>query len=53
LILKALQKYEIEDLAIYNLKVVGDLWGGKSPYKYYAESQEEYSKVEPDIFDRA
>lgn len=32
---------------------MGDLWVSKSPYKYHPERQEDYQKVEPDIFERA
>lgn len=34
------------------IRCVGDLWAAKSPYKYYPEKQDEYAKVEPDMFER-
>ncbi len=37
----------------YELRTAGDLWNSKSPFKYAPERQEEYQKVEPDIFERA
>ena len=48
-----LEKYEVDDLKSSQIKRVEDLFAGKSPYKYNPEQQDEYSKVEPDIFDRA
>ncbi len=59
-----LRSYETEDTVRVNrepgeesknafeIKNLCDIWDGKSPYKYYIEKQEDYQRVEPDIFER-